>query len=258
MKTILIIEDDFIIRDNLRELLELKGYKVYLTAGGNEGINVAREIKPHLIICDIIMHGLNGYEVKQKLEQDNETKSIPFVFLTAKADVKDIRFGMDSGADDYITKPYKANELLNTIENRIKRINELKNFKDNFPAVGKEFKPGEERIIISEKNKQQVIKYDEIVFISAAGDYTYIYLTSGKRILVRKLLGQREKNLPLNIFFRVHKSTMVNLNYVERIEKLEKKTSVAKMKYYDEQIIISQRNLKKLKSNLSSYHSQNN
>lgn len=126
MKKILIIEDDTIIRENTAELLELAHFQVKTAPNGKVGCSAAKEFKPDLIICDIMMPELDGYGVLHVLSKDTKTASIPFIFLTAKAEKSEIRKGMELGADDYLTKPFEDTELLKTIEMRLKKVDALK------------------------------------------------------------------------------------------------------------------------------------
>lgn len=121
MKTILVIEDNEDIRENVAEILTLSDYKVLTAANGKEGIEVAQKHEPDLIICDIMMPGVDGYGVLHILHKDPATQNIPFIFLTAKSERSDFRAAMEMGADDYITKPFAGNELLNAIESRFKK-----------------------------------------------------------------------------------------------------------------------------------------
>ena len=126
MNTILLIEDNLEIRENAAEILELANYNVVTAENGKIGIEKANEIVPDVIICDIMMPILDGYGVLHLLNKNEKLKDIPFVFLTAKTERQDFRKGMEMGADDYITKPFAELELLNAIEQRIKKINILK------------------------------------------------------------------------------------------------------------------------------------
>lgn len=126
MKKILIIEDDTIMRENTAEILELAQYDVTTAANGKIGSTLAKEIKPDLIICDIMMPVLDGYGVLHILSKDPKTAAIPFIFLTAKAEKSEMRKGMDLGADDYLTKPFEDTELLNAIESRLKKADILR------------------------------------------------------------------------------------------------------------------------------------
>ena len=118
---ILLIEDDEIIRENTAELLELANYEVFSAENGKVGVIKAKENKPDLIICDIMMPELDGYGVLYLLGKDPETSSIPFIFLTAKTEKSDRRKGMSLGADDYLTKPFEEMDLMDAIEGRLKR-----------------------------------------------------------------------------------------------------------------------------------------
>ena len=122
MKRILLIEDDIVVRENTTELLELASYKVITAVNGKSGLEKAKHELPDLIICDIMMPELNGYGVLQILSKNPETKNIPFIFLSAKIEYKDIRKGMNLGADDYITKPIDESELFSAIDSRLAKV----------------------------------------------------------------------------------------------------------------------------------------
>jgi len=126
IKKILLIEDDTALRENTAELLELANYKVLTAPDGEKGVLVAKTSHPDVIICDIMMPKLDGYGVLTALSEDNRTKSIPFIFLSAKTERKDVRLGMERGADDYLTKPFEESELIGAIESRIARSGILK------------------------------------------------------------------------------------------------------------------------------------
>lgn len=118
-RKILVIEDVHYLRNDVLEMLRYEGYDVAGAENGIEGIKVVQEFMPDLIVCDIMMPGLDGYEVLEKLRADSATRTIPFIFLTAKTDRPDVRRGMALGANDYITKPFYSNELLDTIKARL-------------------------------------------------------------------------------------------------------------------------------------------
>ncbi len=119
MKKILLIEDQADLRENIAEIIELAGYEVICAENGKMGAKKAIEHAPDLVLCDIMMPELDGYGVLHILSRNVQTEHIPFIFLTAKADKKDIREGMRLGADDYITKPFDETDLLETIERRL-------------------------------------------------------------------------------------------------------------------------------------------
>ena len=119
MKTILIIEDDIVLRENTAELLELSDYTVITAPNGRIGIERAKKELPDIIVCDIMMPEVDGYGVLEAMVSEDTTKHIPFIFLSAKTEHKEVRRGMDLGADDYLTKPFDEEELLSAIESRL-------------------------------------------------------------------------------------------------------------------------------------------
>lgn len=121
MKSILIIEDNVDIRENLAEILDLAGYQTYTAPNGKAGVELANKYTPDIIICDITMPELDGFGVLHLVKNNPETKHIPFIFLTAKTERSDLRKGMEMGADDFITKPFADLELLKAVETRLKK-----------------------------------------------------------------------------------------------------------------------------------------
>jgi len=118
---VLLIEDNLEVRENTEEILTLAGYDVLAAANGRQGVEMAQNHKPDIIICDIMMPELDGYGVLHILSKKPETAAIPFIFLTAKTEKADIRKGMNLGADDYLTKPFDDTDLLNAIEARMRK-----------------------------------------------------------------------------------------------------------------------------------------
>ncbi|MFP4526987.1 MAG: response regulator transcription factor, partial [Candidatus Kapaibacterium sp.] len=118
MKTILIIEDDREILELLSDILEMEDYEVLTAVNGKLGVSKAYEKFPDLIICDIMMPEMDGYEVLRHIRSNPQTFGTPFLFLTAKADKSDLRHGMELGPDDYITKPFENKEILSAIRTR--------------------------------------------------------------------------------------------------------------------------------------------
>ena len=110
METILIIEDDVTMLRGLKDNFEFKGYSVLTAADGEDGLNMALDKKPDLIVLDIMLPKINGYEVCRLVREEN--LDMPIIMLTAKGEESDIVLGLNLGADDYVTKPFSIKELL--------------------------------------------------------------------------------------------------------------------------------------------------
>ena len=116
--TVLVVEDDPVILRLLEVNFELEGFAVLLAHDGAEGIEAARAHQPDVIISDIMMPHTSGLELVQTLKSDPETKGIPIILLSAKAQTADLKVGLDAGADGYVTKPFEPLDL-------VERVNEL-------------------------------------------------------------------------------------------------------------------------------------
>ncbi|MDP3981860.1 MAG: response regulator [Chlamydiota bacterium] len=121
MKKILIIEDTASLREGINDILAINHYEVISAPDGKRGLRMAREFFPDLIMCDIMMPGLDGYEVLKQIRKDPFIGTIPFIFLTAKATKSDMRHGMNIGADDYLVKPFTEEELMESIRARLEK-----------------------------------------------------------------------------------------------------------------------------------------
>lgn len=116
---ILIVDDDTTNLQVIGSFLYNKNYKIILAKSGNDALKSVENNHPDLILLDIMMPGMNGYEVCKKLKANNQTKDIPIIFLTAKTETKDIIKGFNTGGVDYITKPFIKEELLARIQTHV-------------------------------------------------------------------------------------------------------------------------------------------
>ena len=135
MKKILVIEDEPAMRNNLRDILEMEHFTPLLAADGREGVALAKRELPDLILCDVLMPEMDGHAVLASLRADAQLARIPFVFLTAKGEHADIRAGMNLGADDYLVKPVRVDDLLEAIAARLERAQQQNGFKANFSSA---------------------------------------------------------------------------------------------------------------------------
>ncbi len=126
MTTILVIEDEAQTREIFARCLQFEGFQVLVAASGTAGVQLAQQHPPDLIVCDIMMPDMDGYQVLSTLHREPATAAIPFIFLTAKVTMADLRQGMALGADDYLTKPCTVEQLLAAISTRLERQAMLK------------------------------------------------------------------------------------------------------------------------------------
>ncbi len=136
MNKILVIEDEAQMRRNLTTILRLEKFEPLAAENGKAGVELARQTKPDLILCDVMMPELDGYGVLKELHNDPATMHIPFIFLTAKGEKSDLRSGMNLGADDYLIKPVDKADLLRAIRARLARAEQLarRDFQPNFDS----------------------------------------------------------------------------------------------------------------------------
>lgn len=221
MKKILIIEDDTIMRENTAEILELAQYEVHTAPNGKIGSAKAKEIKPDLIVCDIMMPELDGYGVLHILSKDPKTAAIPFIFLTAKAEKSEIRKGMELGADDYLTKPFEDTELLNAIEIRFRKVNALKKeFTRDIEGLNQflnEASGLEELKTLSKQRPVSKYKKKEIIYHSGDNPH-YVYFINKGSVKTYKTHDDG-KELIINLYkqgdFFGHVSLFENKSYTD-------------------------------------------
>ncbi|TAE58523.1 MAG: EAL domain-containing response regulator [Nostocales cyanobacterium] len=121
MKKILIIEDDPMMREVTQEILDIEGYSTMTAENGWIGLQMVEQYQPDLIICDVMMPQLDGYRLIKQLRQNLVYRTIPFIFLTGKIDRCDLRQAMELGADDYLTKPFEADELVKAVKTQFQK-----------------------------------------------------------------------------------------------------------------------------------------
>lgn len=253
MIKIVIIEDDRLVRENVQKILTLEGYDVYQAENGLKGIELIKEETPDLILCDIMLPDMEGYDILSNITKDDKLKTIPFVFLTARAEMSDLRKGMNLGADDYITKPFHIKDLLEVIKVRLEK-NDLRQSRTQSNNITEQVinrtLDVEDHLFLPVGSEVQFVRIKNIECITADGVYSYIHTEDGKKIIIRKLLKQWEEILPENVFIRIHKSTIININHINKVEKWFNNSYRINLKMYSEPLIISRRFAAKLKSRL--------
>lgn len=224
-KTILIIEDNFEIREGTAEILSLAGdYNVLTAENGKEGVDIALNQRPDLILCDIMMPELDGYGVLYILAKNPITADIPFVFLTAKSERADLRKAMEMGADDYLTKPFDDIELLNAIETRFRKRERLVSSSQGVTLSGFNDEDAEQLLQDLIKNtRRKVFKRKHLIYEEGDTAHFIYYIVKG---MVRSyLLYQDGRELSTDIYiddsFFGFESVMLNRKYSDNSAALE-------------------------------------
>src|SRR6185312_9995681 len=226
MTKILLVEDNDQIRENTAEILELADYKVSTAANGKAGYEMALKNPPDLIICDIMMPVLDGYGLLHLIIKNEELKSIPFIFLTAKTERGDFRKGMEMGADDYITKPFTDIELLNAIESRLQKIKFQKEHANAAQSLNEFFNEIKNEDALEKLTDTKVInhyKKKQRIYSEGNHPHSLYYLNSGK-IRTYKI-NENGKELTISLYnagdFFGYNALLENSVYKENAETLE-------------------------------------
>ncbi|HKF14906.1 MAG TPA: response regulator [Gaiellaceae bacterium] len=122
MTKVLVVDDEAPIRLLCRVNLEAEKMDVLEAADGEKGLEMARAEKPDIVLLDVMMPGMDGWQVAERLFDDPETRDIPLVFLTARAELRDRARGLELGGVDYITKPFNPTELAKVVEGLLERV----------------------------------------------------------------------------------------------------------------------------------------
>lgn len=216
MEKLLIVEDEQDLREALQSILELAGYEVLTAKNGKDGYDAIITHLPDLVLCDVNMPELDGFELLSAINQRLSEEIVPpFIFLTAKVTKNDVRRGMNLGADDYIVKPFEYTEVLTAIRLRLdKRKKLLKNGKNNriLSTPDKTF----DKLAIPCGDGIELIAFDKIIRCEADRAYCTFHLIDKRKILVSKSMKEFEETLIHKDFMKVHKSTIVNINFVKK------------------------------------------
>lgn len=170
IKKILIIEDELAIADLMSYSLKKEGYIVKTVDNGSEGIEITENFKPNLIILDLMLPDISGFDVCRNITQ---SFNIPIIMITAKCDITDKVLGLELGADDYITKPFDMREVLVRIRSIFRRIDIIEksviNKEVSYISVGKDIKIyKDERVVVKEKKEVEFTpkEFDLLIFLA--------------------------------------------------------------------------------------------
>jgi len=205
---VLVVEDEPLISEMIAKSLKLEGYSVDSAKTGEEGLQKVREVSPDLVLLDVLLPKIDGWEVLTRMRDDSRTRAIPIIMLTALSDEKSKVQGLRGGADDYVTKPFSSLELMARVEavlKRADRVGHRDSTRSQMPA--------------RKGDKIYLVNVDDINFINIQREYAYLH-TDNDRFLTNHTLAELEKMLDPAKFFRAHRGYIVNLQKVKEITKV--------------------------------------
>jgi len=249
-KIILVIENDLNLQENIKDFLEKEGFRVITESDGVHGILKAINTVPDIILCSVSVPIKNGFEILEELSKNEKTKAIPFIFLAANVEVEkeDIRKALQLGADDFIFKPFTLEDVLNSIKIRLLKYEPRYSLLKS-RIIEKKYEP-DNKIFIECRNIINIVKIRDIKFIKAESPYIMIKCSNGKKMLIRGKINDWEEKLPENMFLRIHRSTIINIDMITRIEKISSISYHVKLVDENETFIISKRFAAKMKDKI--------
>ncbi|HEX7653972.1 MAG TPA: response regulator transcription factor [Verrucomicrobiae bacterium] len=245
-KRILIIDDDPQVLQVVSEFLHRSGYAVWNSTNGEKGLKLATTFKPDLVLCDLQMPVMNGWDFTRQLRAIPGLADIPVIFLSAVTDRAEVRRSMNCGGDDFLNKPLNLQEIAQTVMARLQRRQHLEERQaqrthsalaifaglvdtnprqltgeaaDSDPAraVTPSEGPGNGHFMAEVNHRRMFVKYTELKAILAYGEYSQAFWGPHK-VLFRKPLKQWLRELPLETFVRIHRQSIINLRYFDFLE----------------------------------------
>lgn len=159
MEKILVIDDDADVRENLSEILSMADYEVATAANGEEGIALAKDLRPDLILCDVFMPILDGYDVLECIQSIPDIALTPLIFLTGNSEPRQLRQGMELGADDYIIKPFEVANLLASIQARLVKQAKIKHKLEEEKNITRQFQK------LVQESQKNVLDRDNMILV---------------------------------------------------------------------------------------------
>lgn len=242
-------------REKIKRFLKKPEYDVFSADNHKEGLELAKEILPDVILCTANFSGVPCYEIKEKLNSSLNTALVAFIPIIDNSEINDFRMWMSLGTDDFLLKPITEKNILEIIQARLKKKNLFKEYFRNESEVLSDSKNKEEsyseHILLTANGKSHFVKINDIICIKAEREYSKVFLSNGNKITICRSLKKWEKMLPQKSFIRVHRSTILNLHFIENIVKGYNRSFNIQLKNLKEPLIVSKRYASKLKDIIS-------
>lgn len=245
MHRILVVEEIDSIRKEVCDILDYVGYHTLTAVNGMAALRIIRKERPHLVLSNAYLPKIDGFKLLMELLADESISDIPLILFSTNSNYKDFRRGMTLGADDYLMMPFDKAELITAINSRLHRVRMFKNSgiisnTDTKTTTMQKF-TYEQKVFFNDEKNPRFINISDIVALTADKDYTNLILADGSKIYWRRLLADWQKLLPENHFLRIHRSTLINLEYISKVEKWFKRSYKIYLKNTDQYFISSER-----------------
>lgn len=263
LKKILVIEDNKDLAENITLLLKEQNFNVNWAYTGAKSLQLISEIKFDLILCDIMLPDISGFKLLAELKKITNHNFPIFIFMTAKTLREDMRKGMVLGADDYLTKPFTYEELLDSINTQLqknvrrnvladnkkinKKVSADSKIKRKLISDEKQYLNYDDHIFLDDKKNPGLYPIKNIIVIRSMKDYTIVNLDVEKKFIVRRSMTDWEKKLPPEKFVRIHRQTIINLDFIQNISLASSNRYLFTIKNHSEKLEVSQRYVRKIK-----------
>ena len=227
----------------IETILSGSDFKLFFSGNYNDGYKIAARYLPDIII---IIRGIRneGPAPLKNLCSDEALSGIPVLIISEDFSVEELREVMNLGADDYMPAAFLENSLLNSIEKRLEKITRIKqHIHSSIISFDEKQKEDEQNdhILVKIGNKLKFVEYSDIVCITALKEYSKIITKENLKIIVRKSLRSWIRMLPAKSFLRIHRATIININYIDEIIKTNERTYTVHLKCIKESFDFSHR-----------------
>jgi DNA-binding response OmpR family regulator len=227
-----------------QNVLESAGFNTYITVGETDGLKIADRYSPDVIICDLSDYE-KELEVIKKLNYSSSTECIPLIVITSTGQTAHIRAAMELGADDVLVEPFNFEALLRTIKKRLRKIEVISaRLTDKITSTENAFSNQSKKIdhiLVKIGTNLKLIEFSRIVCITALKEYSKVTTDDGCKIVVRKSIRNWVETLPAKDFLRIHRATIVNMLFLDKIEKAGFRSYNVYLKNISTPFAISQR-----------------
>lgn len=262
MPKILVIDDDEQIRWVIMEFLRFQKFDVTTAADGEEGVSLIPELKPDLIVCDLEMPRMNGHQVIMALNHDEKNEETPVILLSGCTDHRQIRRSMNLGAEDFLAKPLRLDELSEAISASLqrretRRRRQKRRIQQALDEAARAILPPvpklEESVLIRTSERKEFVKLGEIKRITAEGEHSTLFWGDDAHGRLRKSLCQWEDQLPEEQFVRVHRKDIVNLAFLGAVTKLPAGQLQLRLKGLEQPVVVSLRRAPLLNKRMAAF-----